>query len=92
MFLDDTGHVVIDVCAHHQTILGLAVHGLRIDVILLLVILYQPSLVLKLFEVFGCFGVDFGVIFASSFGKIYFRFDDMIEAFFVVTGFGARFV
>ena len=51
MLLDYARHVIIHVGTYHQTILGLAVHGLGIDVILFLIILLQPAFFLSLIHI-----------------------------------------
>ena len=92
MLLDDSREIVVDVCAHHKTILRLAVHGLRIDVILLLVILLQPSFVLELLEVLGSTLIDTRIVLRRAWLKVDFRFDDMIKALFVVASFCTSFL
>ena len=87
MLLDDSVHVVIHVGTHHQSVLCLALHGLGIDVVVVLLVLDEPSLFLELAEVLGGFLVDARVIFAGSLGEINLGFDDMVEALLVVAGF-----
>ena len=85
MLLDDSGHIVVDVCADHQSILSLAIHGLGIDVILFLVILHKPSLILEHLEILGGFHIDARVVLAGSGFEVDFRLDDTIKTHFVVT-------
>ena len=86
MLLNDTGEVIIDRSNDDQTILCLAVHGLCIDVIVLILILYQPMLVLELLEMFGSTGVDARIIFRRTRLEIDLWFDDVIKRHLVVTG------
>ena len=90
MFLDDARHVIIHVGTYHQTILGLAIHGLGIDVILFLIILLQPAVFLELLEVLCCAFVNARVILRSTWLEVDFRFNNMIKAFLVVASLGAR--
>ena len=53
MLLDATSHIVVGMSTYHETILRLSIHRLRIDIIMILRILYQPTLILELLEVLG---------------------------------------
>ena len=86
MLLDGSVEIVVDEGANHETILGLAIHGLGVDVILLLVVLYQPSLVLEHLEVFSSLLIHARVILAGTGLEVDFRFDDTIKTLLVVAG------
>ena len=101
VFLDYTAHVVIDPRANDQPVLGLPgsppqppqggfSYGLRVDVIVLRRILYQPPAFLELPEIFGGTLIDTRVVFARSNGEVYFRLDDMVKAHLIVTSLGTR--
>ena len=92
MLLDDARHVIIHVGTYHQTILGLAIHGLGIDVILFLIILLQPAVFLELLEVLCCAFINARVILRSTWLEVDFRFNNMIKAFLVVASLGASFL
>ena len=78
MLLDTPMHVVVGMRSHHQSILCLIVHGLRIDIIVFFAVLHQPSLVLEFLEVFGSALIHLWVVFACTRLKVNFRLDDMI--------------
>ena len=92
VFLDAAGHVVVGMGAHHESILRLLVHGLRVDVVLFLVVLHQPALFLELPEVLGSFLIDTRVILRRSFGEVYLGFNNVVEAFLVVASLGTCFL
>ena len=50
VLLDSAVHIVIDKCSNDESVLCLPVHGLSVDVVLFLGVLYQPSLVLELLD------------------------------------------
>ena len=89
VLLDDTVHVVVHVGTYHQTELCLAVHGLCIDIVSVLLVLYQPAVVLELLEVLCSLGIHLGCIFAGTDGEVYLRLDDMVKALLVALGLGA---
>ena len=62
MLLDNTCKIIIHVGTNDQTILCLAVHSLRIDIILFLVVLLQPAVFLKLLEIFSSTFIDARII------------------------------
>ena len=79
MLFDAAFHIVVHPCCHNKTILGTAVHSLRIDIVFLLVVLHEPSFVLEHVEVLNCFLVHFGVMLVKTGFKINLGFDDMIK-------------
>ena len=83
MLLDHAIHVVGHVGTDHQSILGLAVHGLRIDVIAFLLVLHQPALLLEQLEVLCRLQIDSGIMLICPHRKINLRLNDMIEGFLV---------
>ena len=88
MLLDDAIEVVIHISTHDETILGLTVHGLRIYVVLLLLVLHEPALFLEAGKVLGCLVIYTRVVLVGAHGEIDLGLDDMIERHFVAFGFG----
>ena len=88
VLLDYTVHVVVHVGTYHQTELCLAVHGLCVDVVALLLVLYKPTVLLELLEVLGSLGIHLGCIFACAHGEVYLGLDDMVKALLVAFGLG----
>ena len=54
MLLDLACQVVICVGAKHDTILGTAVHGLRVHIVALLLVLNEPAFLLPFLEILDC--------------------------------------
>ena len=79
VLLDDAIQIVRHVSTHHQSVLRLAVHGLRIDVVILLLVLHQPTLVLKHLEILDSFLVNTRVVLVGARLEIDFRLDDVIQ-------------
>ena len=84
MLLDDTREIVVYISTYHKTILSLSVHGLRINVILLLIVLHEPAVVLELLEVRCSLLVDTRIVLTCAFWEINLRLDDMIKTHLVV--------
>lgn len=91
MLFDAPLHVVVDVGSHDDAVLRAAVHSLGIYIIVLLVVLYQPAVLLKRLEVVDRFVVDFRSVLVLSGCEVYFGLDYMVERLGVSLGFGARF-
>ena len=83
MLLDHAIHVVGHISADHQSILGLAIHGLRIDVIALLLVLHQPALLLEQLEVLRRLQIDRGIMLVSTHRKVNLRLYDMIKGLLI---------
>ena len=79
MFFDDPVHIIGNIRSYHQSILGLAIHGLCIYIIIFFFILHQPALVLKHLEIFGSLLIYFRIMFVCSGREINFRFYNMIK-------------
>ena len=88
MLLDEAAQIVRHAGCHHQSILGLAVHCLGIDVIHVHLVLHQPSFLLELGEVLGRLGIHSFIILARSNREIYFGLNDVIERLFIVASLG----
>ena len=86
VFLDDARHVVVDISPHDQSVLGVTVHRLGIDVVVLFVVLYQPPFLLEHVEVVYCLVVHFGTVFVGTGSKIDFGLDDVVERFLISLG------
>ncbi|OPZ98060.1 MAG: hypothetical protein BWY72_00989 [Bacteroidetes bacterium ADurb.Bin416] len=86
VLLDAAFQVVVHVGTHHQTVLGLAIHGLGIDVVAICLVLHQPAVVPEAVEIFHGFGIDLFLVFILTHGEINLRLDDVVERFFVITG------
>ena len=92
VLLDDTVHVVGHVCTYHQTELRLAIHRLGIDVIVFLLVLHQPSFVLKHLEVLGSLLIDARIVLVGTYRKVYLGLDNMIERHLITLGLGTSFI
>ena len=88
VLLDVALHVVIRMCTDNKTILRLALHGLSVDVIVLLVVLHQPSIILELLEVFSSFLVDARVVLRGAYREVNLWLDDVIQTLFIVASLG----
>ncbi len=92
MFLDASFHIVRHPCADYKSVLRATIHCLGIDIIILFVVLHQPSVFLKFTEVFHRFVIYGRIMLVKSGFKIDFRFDDVVKAFFVAFRFFAGFL
>ena len=79
MLLDNTVHVILHGSCNNQSILSLATHSLRIDVVHLLLILNKPSFLLELSKVLSSTCINALVIFAGADREINLRLNDVIE-------------
>ena len=79
VLFDDTVHIIGHVSTHHQPILCLAIHGLGIDIIILFVILHQPSFITEQTEILCRFRIHLLIMFVCPDGKVYFRFNDVVQ-------------
>ena len=79
MFFYHAIHVVGYISSYDQSILRFPIHGLGINVITFFRILHQPSFLLKHTEIFYSLIVYGRIVFVCPFGKINFRFNDMIK-------------
>ena len=91
MFFDFSRHIIVDICSHYETILCLAVHGLGIDVVVVLFVLHEPSFILEHLEVFGSLFIYARVILACTFREVNLRLYDVVKAFLVVACLGTCF-
>ena len=88
MLLDDPVQVVVHIGTDDQTILCLAVHGLCIDIIILLRVLNQPSLVLEELELTGSLRIHLRVVLVADRVEIDFRLDDVVERLLIALTLG----
>ena len=88
VLFDATSHIVVGMGAHHETILCLTVHRLRVYIIMFLFVLHQPTLVLELLEVLCRFFIDARVVLASAYREVNLRLDDVIQTLLVVASLG----
>ena len=86
MLLDDALLIVARVSTDNKTVLRLLLtaisrkmRSLSIDVILLLVILYEPAVILELLELTCSLSINLWVILGSTWLKVNLWFDDMVE-------------
>ncbi len=79
VLLDYAVHIVLHSRSNHKAVLRLAVHGLRINVILLVFVLHQPTLFLEFLEILGGAGIYALVVFAHIGREINFGLDDVVE-------------
>ena len=75
---------------HHKSILGVSLHGLGVEIVVLFLVLHQPALPDEVVQLVASSIVDAVVVLIGAGGKVDFRFDDMIERLLVVAGFEAR--
>ena len=92
VLLDTSLHIVVNQSTYHQTILRLTVHGLCVDIIVVVLILYQPAFVLEHLEVLCGLFIDTRIIFRCTHREIYLRLDDMIQTFLVVASLSTGFL
>ncbi len=92
MLFDSSFHVVGHPCSNHEAILCAAIHGLCVDIVVLLVILHKPAVFLEFPEVFNRFVVDSGIMLVKTYFEINLRFDDMVKTFFITLRFFTGFL
>ena len=92
MLLDDARHVVLDRGADDEAVLCLAVHRLSVDVVVLLVVLYEPALFPEVAEVLSRLGVDLLLMLVGADWEVDLGTDDVVEGHLVACSFGASFV
>ena len=92
MLLDHAIHVVLHIGAHDETILRVAVHRLSVDVVVILLVLDEPSLLLEHLEVLLGALIDARVVLRGALGEVDLRLDDVVETHLVVTSLGASLV
>ena len=103
VLLDRAVHVVLDVGADDEAVLRLACSSLQspkggisyclgIDVVVLILVLYEPSLVLEHLELPCSFLIDARVVLAGAYGEVDLGLDDVIERLFVVASLGTSFL
>ena len=78
MLLDAALHVIVDISSHNQTVLCAAVHCLGVYIIMLLVVLHEPSVFLERLESVGGALIYSGVMLIGARLEIDFRLDDVI--------------
>ena len=74
----------------HDSILCLPIHGLGIEIIILLFVLQQPSVLLEFLKLLGGAVIHPRIIFTCPLRKIDFWFDNMVKRFLIVSGFSTR--
>ena len=79
MLLDDTIEVVIDIGGNDEAILGAALHGLAVQIIIRSRILDEPAVLLEFLELLDSCIIDLGVVLVGNRVEIYLGFDDVIE-------------
>ena len=83
MLFDYTIKVVLNKRTDNQAVLSLAIHRLRINVIAVLSILSQPTLLLEHLEVFCCLVIHSRIILTCTFLKINFRLYYVVQTHFI---------
>ena len=84
MLLDHAVKIVVHISSHHKPILRLAVHGLRVDVVVVLLVLLEPSTLLEQLKV-GCgLVIDLLLILACAGLKIDLGLCYVVQALLVV--------
>ena len=79
MLFDDTIEVIIDIGSNDKAILGTALHGLAVEIIIRCRILDEPTVLLEFLELFDSDVIDLGVVLVGYWVEIYLGFDDVIE-------------
>jgi len=82
-------HIIGNVCADYQSVLGFPVHGLGVNIIVFLAILHQPAFILEQLEIFCSFGIHTLIMLVCTYREINLRFNDMIKRLFVTFRFYA---
>ncbi len=77
MLLDNVVHVVFDGSTSDNSVLGFAVHGLRIYIKVFLLILNKPSFITKLCEIFKGFVIYLLRMHVYICRQVDLRLDDM---------------
>ena len=85
MLLNIAFHIVVHISANYQSVLSLTVHGLSVDVVMLGSILHQPPLILELLEVLCSLLIHTRIILRCAYREVDLRFDNVIEAFLIIT-------
>ena len=78
MLLDTTFHIVFHPRCYHQAILGATIHRLSIYIVLLLLILHQPSFLTEQVKLLTSCCIYALIMFVCTFWKIDFRFDNVV--------------
>ena len=78
MLLDTTFHIVFHPRCYHQAVLGATIHGLSIYIVLLLLILHQPSFLTEQVKLLTSCCIYALIMFVCTFWKIDFRFDNVV--------------
>ncbi len=92
VFFDYSVQIVVYRSSNAQSILRFAVHGLCVDVVMVVGVLHQPAFLLEFVEIFHRLVVHARIVFVGASREINFGFDDVIERHFVALGFGTSLV
>ena len=84
VLLDAAGHIVVGMGTYHETVLRLAIHRLRINIIMFARILNEPALILELLEVLSSLFVHTGVVLGGAYGEVDLGLDDVVEALLII--------
>ncbi len=79
MLFNPSLHVVVYPGCNYYTILRATVHGLRVNIVVVLLVLDKPSVVLEKPEILHGFSVDFRIVLINLGPEINFRLYDVIE-------------
>ena len=79
VLLDDAIKIVVDISSNYETILGAAIHGLAIKIIIRSRVLDEPTILLEFLELLDSNIIDLGVVLVGNRVEIYLGFDDVIE-------------
>ena len=91
MLLYHAVHIIVHIGCHHDAVLCAAIHGLRVDIIMVGVVLHEPSVVAERAEILHGFAVNAFVMLVGTCGEVDFRFDYVIERHGIAFGFLACF-
>ncbi len=79
MFFYHTIDIIVHIGSNNEAILGAAVHGLRIYIIVLGGILHKPAFLLESGEILHSLGIDLLIMLVGAGLEIDFRTDNVVE-------------
>ena len=81
VLFDGTVHVIVCIGADYKAVLGSSVHCLGVNIVLFLLVLYQPAFLLPFLEVLYCLVISLLLVLIGDRVKINLRFDDVKQGF-----------
>ena len=84
-------HIILHRGTNHQTVLSFSVHGLSIHIVLLGIVLHQPTFVSEFIKIFKSLIIHLFIMLISSRFKINFGLNNMIQRHWISLRFGTGF-